>query len=37
MRVHWSAEMVRRLREITSYVANDSPEAARTVAAMLLR
>lgn len=37
MRVYWSAEAVRRLREITSYIARDSPEAARKVAAMLLR
>ena len=36
MRVYWSDEATRRLREITRYIAQDSPNAAREVAARLL-
>jgi plasmid stabilization system protein ParE len=37
MRVYWSHEAARRLREITAYIAQDSPIASRQVAALLLR
>lgn len=37
MKVYWSDEASRRLREITRYIGQDSPSAARQVAAMLLR
>lgn len=37
MKVYWSDEASRRLREITDYIAKDSPNAARSVAALLLR
>lgn len=37
MRVYWSDEAARRLREITDYIGQDSPIGARRVAAMLLR
>lgn len=37
MRVYWSHEAARRLREITTYIAQDSPAAARHVAATLLQ
>lgn len=36
MRVIWSAEAARCLREIVAYIAQDSPTAARKVAARLL-
>ncbi|MEO5558706.1 MAG: type II toxin-antitoxin system RelE/ParE family toxin [Dokdonella sp.] len=36
MRVYWSDEASRRLREITTYIAQDSPTAAHRVAALLL-
>lgn len=37
MRVFWSTEASRRLREITRYIAKESPEAARVVAQRLLQ
>ncbi len=37
MRVYWSTEATRRLREITRYIAKDSPEAAKAVAQRLLQ
>lgn len=37
MRVYWSEEASRRLRDITDYIAKESPAAARHVAALLLR
>ena len=37
MRVYWSQEAARRLREISTYIAKESPSAARHVAATLLR
>lgn len=37
MRVYWSMEATRCLREIVAYIAQDSPTAARKVAARLLR
>ncbi|WP_146093659.1 type II toxin-antitoxin system RelE/ParE family toxin, partial [Xanthomonas hyacinthi] len=36
MRVVWSAEATRSLRQIVAYIAQDSPMAARKVAAWLL-
>ena len=36
MRVVWSAEASRSLRQIVAYIAQDSPMAARKVAARLL-
>lgn len=36
MRVIWSAEAVRCLRDIVAYISQDSPAAARRVAARLL-
>jgi toxin ParE1/3/4 len=36
MRVYWSDEASHRLREITSYIAKDSPAAAQEVAKRLL-
>ncbi len=36
MKVYWSAEAVDRLRELTTFIAKDSPKAAREVAARLL-
>lgn len=36
MRVYWSEEATRRLREITRYIAQDSPSAAHRVATTLL-
>ena len=37
MKVYWTAEARSRLLEIQSYIAKDSPKAAREVAARLLR
>ena len=37
MRVYWSQEAARRLREISTYITKESPSAARHVAATLLR
>lgn len=37
MRVYWSDEATRRLRELTAYIAKDSPQAAKQVAAGLLK
>lgn len=36
MKVYWSQEATRRLREITHYIAQDSPSAAHQVATTLL-
>jgi|GEM_PF-2960266 len=36
MKVYWAGEATRRLRELTAYIAKDSPEAAKKVAATLL-
>lgn len=36
MRVIWSAEAARLLREIVAYIANENPRAAQQVAARLL-
>jgi toxin ParE1/3/4 len=37
MKVYWSHEASRRLREITRYIAKDSPGAAQEVAKRLLQ
>jgi len=37
VRIYWSTEASRRLREITRYIAKDSPTAAKAVAQRLLR
>lgn len=37
MKVYWTDEATRRLRELTAYIAKDSPQAAKQVAAGLLK
>lgn len=37
MKVYWTDEATRHLRELTAYIAKDSPQAARQVAAGLLK
>ncbi|MBK9656374.1 MAG: type II toxin-antitoxin system RelE/ParE family toxin [Rhodanobacteraceae bacterium] len=37
MKVYWSHEATRRLRELTAYIAKDSTQAAKQVAAGLLK
>ncbi|MDB5969341.1 MAG: hypothetical protein JWQ90_1791 [Hydrocarboniphaga sp.] len=37
MKVYWTAEARARLLDIQAYIAQDSPQAAREVAARLLR
>jgi len=37
MKVYWSDEATRRLRELAAYIAKDSPQAAKQVAATLLK
>jgi len=37
MKVYWSHEATRRLRELMAYIAKDSPQAAKQLAAALLK
>ena len=37
MKVYWTDEATRRLRELSAYIAKDSPQAAKQVVAGLLK